>query len=110
MFKTLAEFKTGDPALYTEFENGVKASAIAEERARIVALNDMKKKHGEKVGAVAELVDKAIADGKRVEDIALAVVDLVAAAADSAPPLNTGANGTASGETEKKPTIVGYAQ
>lgn len=110
MFKTLAEFKTGEPALYTEFESGVKAAAVAEERARIVALNDMKKKHGEKVGAVAELVDKAIAEGKRVEDIALAVVDLVAAAADSAPAINTGANGTASGETEPKPTTVGYAQ
>ena len=112
MFKTLAEFKTENLALYTEFESGAKASAVTEERARIVALLDMKKKHGEKVGAVAELVDKAVASGQKVEDIALAVVDLVAAAADSVGPLNTGANGTASGETTTTTTAkpVGYAQ
>ena len=63
-------------------------------------------------GAVAELVDKAVASGQKVEDIALAVVDLVAAAADSVGPLNTGANGTASGETTTTTTAkpVGYAQ
>lgn len=110
MFKTLAEFKTENLALYTEFESGAKAAAVTEERARIVALLDMKKKHGEKVGAVAELVDKAVASGQKVEDIALAVVDLVAAAADSVGPLNTGANGTVSGEVENKPITVGYVQ
>lgn len=99
MFKTLAEFKTGEPALYTEFESGVKASAVKEERARVVALGEIKKKYGSKVGAVAELADAAIGDGRTASDIALAVADLVAAAVESAPPVNTGANGTASGET-----------
>ena len=93
-YKTMAEFQAGSPALAKE----VRDSAIVEERTRIVALLDMKKKHGEKVGAVAELVDKAVASGQKVEDIALAVVDLVAAAADSVGPLNTGAAGTVSGE------------
>ena len=107
-YKTMAEFQAGSPALAKE----VRDSAIVEERTRIVALLDMKKKHGEKVGAVAELVDKAVASGQKVEDIALAVVDLVAAAADSVGPLNTGANGTASGETTTTTTAkpVGYAQ
>ena len=93
-YKTMAEFQAGSPALAKE----VRDSAIVEERTRIVALLDMKKKHGEKVGAVAELVDKAVASGQKVEDIALAVVDLVAAAADSVGPLNTGAAGTVSGD------------
>ena len=105
-YKTMAEFQAGSPALAKE----VRDSAIVEERTRIVALLDMKKKHGEKVGAVAELVDKAVASGQKVEDIALAVVDLVAAAADSVGPLNTGANGTVSGEVENKPITVGYVQ
>ena len=105
-YKTMAEFQAGSPALAKE----VRDSAIVEERTRIVALLDMKKKHGEKVGAVAELVDKAVASGQKVEDIALAVVDLVAAAADSVGPLNTGAAGTVSGEVEKKPITVGYVQ
>ena len=105
-YKTMAEFQAGSPALAKE----VRDSAIVEERTRIVALLDMKKKHGEKVGAVAELVDKAVASGQKVEDIALAVVDLVAAAADSVGPLNTGASGTVSGEVEKKPITVGYVQ
>ena len=105
-YKTMAEFQAGSPALAKE----VRDSAIVEERTRIVALLDMKKKHGEKVGAVAELVDKAVASGQKVEDIALAVVDLVAAAADSVGPLNTGAAGTVSGEVENKPITVGYVQ
>ena len=105
-YKTMAEFQAGSPALAKE----VRDSAIVEERTRIVALLDMKKKHGEKVGAVAELVDKAVASGQKVEDIALAVVDLVAAAADSVGPLNTGAAGTVSGEVENNPITVGYVQ
>ena len=95
-YKTVAEFQAGSPTLAKE----VKDSAVKEERARVVALGEIKKKYGSKVGAVAELADAAIGDGRTASDIALAVADLVAAAVESAPPLNTGAKGTASGETE----------
>ena len=99
MYKTLAEFKQASPDLYKE---AVEASA-KDERSRIVALLDMKKKYGEKVGAVSERCDKAIADGESASAIALDVMALVTAALESTGPIETGANGTASGEGEPDP-------
>ena len=99
MYKTLAEFKQASPDLYKE---AVEASA-KDERSRIVALLDMKKKYGEKVGAVSERCDKAIADGESASAIALDVMALVTAALESTGPIETGANGTASGESKPDP-------
>ena len=104
-YKTVAEFQTGSPILAKEYRDSV----LAEERARAKAIGDMKAKYGIKVGAVAELCDKALAEGKRAEDISMDVMALVTAALESAPPLNTGANGTASGENAPKHIVVGYA-
>jgi len=107
-YKTLAEFQTGSPTLAKEYRDSV----LAEERARAKAIGDMKAKFGAKVGAVAELCDKALDDGRRAEDIALNVMALVTAALESPGPVSTGANGTASGETTTTTTAkpVGYAE
>ena len=91
---TLAELKNDAPSVYAE----ASQSFAKAERERIVAVLDIKKKHGDKVGAVAELCDKAIADGRTASDIAVDVLALVTAALESPPAINTGANGTASGE------------
>lgn len=93
-YKTLAEFQTGSPILAKEYRDSV----LAEERARMKDLDDIVAKHGAKAGAVAELVTKAKNDGRKASDIAMEVMALVLAANESAPPLDTGANGTASGE------------
>lgn len=105
-YKTLAEFQTGNPILAKEYRDSV----LSEERARAKAIGDMKAKYGIKVGAVAELCDKALAEGKRAEDISMDVMALVTAALESAPPVNTGANGTASGEVAPKQIKVGYVE
>ena len=91
---TLTELKNDAPSVYAE----ASQSFAKAERERIVAVLDIKKKHGDKVGAVAELCDKAIADGRTASDIAVDVLALVTAALESPPAINTGANGTASGE------------
>ena len=91
---TLAELKNDAPSVYAE----ASQSFAKVERERIVALLDMKKKYGEKVGAAAELCDKAINEGKSAADISGEVLALVVAALESPPAINTGANGTASGE------------
>lgn len=98
-YKTVAEFQTGSPILAKEFRDSV----LAEERKRVEGLDAIVEKHGAKVGAVAELASAAKKDGRRAEDIALEVVGLVTAAMESAPAINTGANGTASGEKKPEP-------
>ena len=104
MYKSLAEFRQASPDLYTE---AVEAS-VKEERSRIVALLDMKKKYGEKVGAVAERCEKAITEGESANAIAIDVMALVTAAFESAPPLETGANGSATGEQQREEAPDGW--
>jgi ATP-dependent Clp protease, protease subunit len=83
-YKTVAEFQTAQGDLYKEIAD----TAVASERARVKALTDLRVKAG-KVGAIAELIDSALASGKTAEDISVNVASLALAAADSPDPLNT---------------------
>lgn len=94
--KNLSEFMAQGKEAVAEIE-AVKAGAIKAERERVAKLADMRAKFG-KVGAIAEMIDAAVADGKAFADISESVLALALAAAESPPPINTGANGTASGE------------
>lgn len=94
--KNLTEFMAQGKEAVAEVET-VKADAIKSERERVAKLADMRAKFG-KVGAIAEMIDAAVADGKAFADISESVLALALAAAESPPPINTGANGTASGE------------
>jgi len=99
--KNLSEFMAQGKEALAEVET-VKADAIKAERERVAKLADMRAKFG-KVGAIAEMIDAAVADGKTFADISESVLALALAAAESPPPINTGANGTASGETVAAP-------
>jgi len=97
MPKNLAEFIAQGEAEKVEVEK-FKTDAIEAERSRVKALNDMRTKYAS-VGAVAELIDKTIVNGKTAGDIALAVAELMLAAAESAGQVNAGTNNTATGES-----------
>lgn len=94
--KNLSEFMAQGKEAFAEVE-AVKADAIKAERERVAKLSDMRAKFS-KVGAIAEMIDAAVADGKSFADISESVLALALAAAESPPPVNTGSNGTASGE------------
>lgn len=94
--KNLTEFMAQGKEAVAEVE-AIKADSIKAERERVAKLSDMRAKFG-KVGAIAEMIDAAVADGKAFADISEGVLALALAAAESPPPVNTGANGTASGE------------
>jgi ATP-dependent protease ClpP protease subunit len=97
MPKTLAEFLTQGEAAVAEVEK-LKTDVVVAERLRVKTLNEMRAKYSA-LGAVAELIDEAIATGKTAEDIALAVADLVLAAAESAKAIDAGTSDTATGES-----------
>ena len=80
------------------YEDGVR-----EERERVRALMTMKSKPGFHVAAIAEELDRAIADGRSIADATSAVVTLltsggVLAELDSAGDIDTGAGSTVTGE------------
>ena len=97
MPKTLAEFLAQGEAAVAEVEK-LKTDVVVAERLRVKTLNEMRAKYSA-LGAVAELIDEAIATGKTAEDIALAVADLVLAAAESAKAIDAGTSDTATGES-----------
>lgn len=97
MPKTLAEFLAQGEATVAEVEK-LKTDVVVAERLRVKTLNEMRAKYSA-LGAVAELIDEAIATGKTAEDIALAVADLVLAAAESAKAIDAGISDTATGES-----------
>lgn len=97
MPKTLAEFLAQGEAAVAEVEK-LKTDVVVAERLRVKTLNEMRAKYSA-LGAVAELIDEAIATGKTAEDIALAVADLVLAAAESAKAIDVGTSDTATGES-----------
>ena len=97
MPKNLTEFLAQGEAAVAEVEK-FKTDAVAAERTRVKALNEMRTKYAT-LGAAVELIDNAIADGRSREAIALAVSDLVLAAAESAKAVNAGSSDTATGES-----------
>ncbi|RPI58317.1 MAG: Clp protease ClpP, partial [Planctomycetaceae bacterium] len=88
MPKNLTEFLAQGEAAVAEVEK-FKTDAVAAERSRVKALNEMRTKYSA-LGAAVELIDDAIASGKDAAAIKLAVADLVLAAAESAGQVNAG--------------------
>jgi len=97
--KTLEDLKTNASAVYSEAVSAISADAVALERARVKALNELKTK-AVKVGAAVALIDEAIESGKASADIATSVMDLVLAAADSIGSVN--ANGSVIDQPESE--------
>lgn len=93
---TLKEFMAQGATALAEVE-ALKADAIKSERERVKALNDQRTKFA-KLGAAVELIDAAIASGESWSTVSANVAAIALAALDSAPPLNTGAVDSASGE------------
>lgn len=94
--KNLAEFMAQGKEALAEVET-VKADSIKSERERVKVLNEQRTKFA-KLGAAVELIDTAIASGESWPEISASVASLAIAALDSPGPLNTGSDGTASGE------------
>ena len=104
--KNLSEFMAQGKEALAEVD-AVKAEAIKAERARVGKLHETRAKFG-KVGAIAELVDDAIATGKTFADISESVMALALAALDSPGNIDTGHKDTATGEGEPVALPQGY--
>ncbi len=96
MPSNLKEFMAQGKEALAEVE-ALKADSIKSERERVKVLNEQRTKFA-KLGAAVELIDTAIASGESWPEISASVASLALAALDSPGPLNTGSDGTASGE------------
>lgn len=81
-----------------EFAKAEREAAITAERKRVAELTAMNAKYGAKCGAVGELINAAITDGREASAIAMNVLELAQAAAESPPNINTGEGNTPLGE------------